>query len=113
MRRWGLLDSYGTIGDCYDKAAVESFWARMQVELLNTRKWATTFELAPQWLTTSTTSIVSNTVAATSVTSAPQSSKRSGYAPIQPLSSHNHGSKRRPRTRGPVHGVRPTNRCHP
>jgi transposase InsO family protein len=26
--------------------AMESFWARMQVELLNTRKWATTLELA-------------------------------------------------------------------
>jgi putative transposase len=25
---------------------MESFWARLQVELLNTRKWATTFELA-------------------------------------------------------------------
>jgi len=27
-------------------AAMESFWARMQVELLNTRRWATTIELA-------------------------------------------------------------------
>jgi putative transposase len=25
---------------------MESFWARIQVELLNTRKWATTLELA-------------------------------------------------------------------
>jgi hypothetical protein len=25
---------------------MESFWARLQVELLNTRKWATTLELA-------------------------------------------------------------------
>jgi putative transposase len=46
MRRWGLLSSFGTIGDCFDNAAMESFWARMQVELLNTRKWATTIELA-------------------------------------------------------------------
>jgi putative transposase len=46
MRRWGLLASFGTVGDCYDNAAMESFWARLQVELLNTRKWATTFELA-------------------------------------------------------------------
>ena len=30
----------------YDNAAMESFWARLQVELLNTRKWATTLELA-------------------------------------------------------------------
>jgi putative transposase len=40
MRRWGLLASFGTVGDC-DNAAMESFWARLQVELLNTRKWAT------------------------------------------------------------------------
>jgi putative transposase len=46
VRRWGLLASFGTIGDCYDNAVMESFWARMQVELLNTRKWATTLELA-------------------------------------------------------------------
>ena len=46
VRRWGLLASFGTVGDCYDNAAMESFWARMQVELLNTRRWATTLELA-------------------------------------------------------------------
>ena len=46
MRRWGLLGSFGTVGDCYDNAAMESFWARLQVELPNTRKWATTYELA-------------------------------------------------------------------
>jgi hypothetical protein len=46
MRRWDLLSSFGTIGDCFDNAAMEAFWARMQVELLNTRKWATTIELA-------------------------------------------------------------------
>ncbi|MCV7226268.1 transposase [Mycolicibacterium komossense] len=46
MRRWGLLGSFGTVGDCFDNSAMESFWARMQVELLNTRKWATTIELA-------------------------------------------------------------------
>jgi putative transposase len=46
IRRWGLLASFGTIGDCYDNAAMESSWARLQVELLNTRKWATTLELA-------------------------------------------------------------------
>jgi transposase InsO family protein len=46
VRRWGLLASFGTVGDCFDNAAMESFWARMQVELLNTRKWATTLALA-------------------------------------------------------------------
>jgi putative transposase len=28
----------GTIGDAYDNAAIESFWARMQTELLDRRR---------------------------------------------------------------------------
>jgi len=46
IRRWGMLASFGTAGDCFDNAAMESFWARLQVQLLNTRKWSTTLELA-------------------------------------------------------------------
>jgi putative transposase len=42
----GLLPSLGTVGDPYDNAVVESFWARMQVELLNRRRWTTRIELA-------------------------------------------------------------------
>lgn len=42
----GLLPSLGTVGDPYDNAVVESFWARMQVELLNRRRWTTRVELA-------------------------------------------------------------------
>jgi Integrase core domain len=36
----------GSIGDCFDNAVIESFWARMQVELLNRRRWKTRVELA-------------------------------------------------------------------
>jgi putative transposase len=35
----GLLASMGSIGDCYDNSMIESFWSRMQVELLNRKKW--------------------------------------------------------------------------
>ncbi len=42
----GLVPSMGTIGDCYDNAMIESFWGRMQTELLNRRKWRTRLELA-------------------------------------------------------------------
>jgi transposase InsO family protein len=42
----GLLPSLGSVGDPYDNAVVESFWGRMQVELLNRRKWRTRVELA-------------------------------------------------------------------
>jgi putative transposase len=45
-KRSGLLPSMGSIGDCFDNAVVESFWARMQVELLNRKRWKTRVELA-------------------------------------------------------------------
>ena len=38
--------NYGRVGDAFDNAVVESFWARMQTELLNRRKWKTRVELA-------------------------------------------------------------------
>ena len=42
----GLVASMGSIGDCFDNAVIESFWGRMQVELLKRRKWKTRIELA-------------------------------------------------------------------
>jgi transposase InsO family protein len=42
----GLVPSMGSIGDCFDNAVIESFWGRMQVELLNRRRWKTRVELA-------------------------------------------------------------------
>jgi putative transposase len=45
-RASGLLPSMGTIGDAYDNAVIESFWARMQTELLDRQRWTTRIELA-------------------------------------------------------------------
>jgi putative transposase len=42
----GLLASMGSVGDCYDNALMESFWSRVQVELLNRKRWHTRVELA-------------------------------------------------------------------
>jgi len=42
----GLVPSMGSVGDCYDNAMIESFWSRMQVELLDRRRWRTRVELA-------------------------------------------------------------------
>ena len=42
----GLLPSMGAIGSCYDNSMIESFWGRMQTELLNRQKWKTRLELA-------------------------------------------------------------------
>ncbi|PWJ02561.1 hypothetical protein DKG34_37785 [Streptomyces sp. NWU49] len=41
-----MAPSRGAIGDCYDNAMIESFWGRMQTELLNRRRWRTGPELA-------------------------------------------------------------------
>jgi transposase InsO family protein len=46
VRAAGLAHSLGTIGDAFDNAMVESFWGRMQTELLNTQKWKTRVELS-------------------------------------------------------------------
>lgn len=45
-RASGLLPSMGSIGDCYDNAMIESFWGRVQTELLNRQRWRTRLELA-------------------------------------------------------------------
>lgn len=42
----GLVPSMGLIGDCFDNAVIESFWGRMQVELLDRQRWSTRVELA-------------------------------------------------------------------
>ena len=36
----------GAVGSPYDNAVVEAFWGRMQVELLNRRRWKTRIALA-------------------------------------------------------------------
>lgn len=46
LRDAGLLGSMGTVGDCYDNAMMESFWSRMQLELLDTKTWETGEDLA-------------------------------------------------------------------
>lgn len=46
IRSAGLLPSFGTVGDGYDNARMESFWSSMQIELLNRRRWKTRVELS-------------------------------------------------------------------
>ena len=40
------MPSMGSVGDCYDNAVIESFWGRLQTELLNRQKWRTRIELS-------------------------------------------------------------------
>lgn len=46
LRQAGLLSSMGSVGDCFDNAMAESFFATLQTELLDRRTWATRQELA-------------------------------------------------------------------
>jgi putative transposase len=46
LRRPAWHRRWGSIGDCYDNGMIESFWGRMQTELLNRRRWRTRIELA-------------------------------------------------------------------
>jgi len=46
LREAGVAPSMGAVGTAADNAMMESFWGRMQVELLNRRRWKTRIELA-------------------------------------------------------------------
>jgi putative transposase len=46
LRQAGLLGSMGTIGDCFDNALAESFFATVETELLDRTPWATRAGLA-------------------------------------------------------------------
>lgn len=41
-----MLASMGSIGDCRDNSMIESFWSRMQVELLDHARGNTRIELS-------------------------------------------------------------------
>jgi len=46
LRHAGLLGSMGSVGDALDNAVAESFFATLQTELLDRRRWRTRTELA-------------------------------------------------------------------
>ena len=46
LRAAGLLGSMGTVGDAYDNAVAESFFATLQLELLDRHHWQTGRQLA-------------------------------------------------------------------
>jgi putative transposase len=46
LRDAGISPSMGAVGSAFDNAMMESFWGRMQVELLGRRRWKTRIELA-------------------------------------------------------------------
>ena len=40
-QEWGVTPSMGSVGDCFDNAMAESFFATLECELLDRTKWAT------------------------------------------------------------------------
>ena len=44
-REAGLSPSFGSVGDAFDNAMMESFWSSMQIELLDHKRWRTRLEL--------------------------------------------------------------------
>ena len=40
-QEWGVTPSMGSVGDCFDNAMAESFFATLECELLDRAKWAT------------------------------------------------------------------------
>jgi transposase InsO family protein len=56
VRDAGIAPSMGAVGSPYDNAMVESFWGRMQVELLNRKTWKPGSNSRPPSTTTSSCS---------------------------------------------------------
>jgi putative transposase len=48
LREAGLVGSMGSVGDCYDNAVAESFFATVECELLDRSSWPTRRELATE-----------------------------------------------------------------
>jgi len=46
VRKTGLMPSFGSVGDGLDNAVIESFWSRVQVELLDRQSWKTRLQLS-------------------------------------------------------------------
>jgi transposase InsO family protein len=41
LRRWGMVASMSRVGDCYDNAPKQSFWATLKKELMDGRAFGT------------------------------------------------------------------------
>ena len=98
----GLLPSMGSVGDCYDNAMIDSFWSRMQVELLNRKRWKTPVELANAIFECLEIFHIDSTATRRLAWSRPWSMKYSTHHQRQRESSY-------PPPRTPVHTIQPHN----
>lgn len=73
IRSAGLLPSFGTVGDGYDNARMESFWSSMQIELRNRGDGKHGSSCRPRCSSTSRCSTTDSAATRHSATSAPSS----------------------------------------
>ena len=76
LRAAGMKASMGTVGDCFDNALAESFFATLQTELLDRHFWAPDVSSPPPCSTTSKPSTTPTDATAPSATSAPPTTRR-------------------------------------
>jgi len=101
-----LMPSVGRTGTALDNAMMESFWGRMQVELLNRRRWKTRVELANaifEYIESSTTTAGAT---ARSICSPQWSSRNSIRKNPASWISHSEWTELGVRSVGPISGLR-------
>jgi hypothetical protein len=103
----GLLPSMGGVGACYDNAMIESFWSRMQVELLDRRRWRTRLELANAIF-----DYLGSSITASAATAPWACSARSSSRPANPPPWHEESSPPTPRNRGQTRASRNPGAVH-
>ena len=98
VRQAGLVPSMGTVGDAFDNALIEAFWARLQTELLDRKRWKTRIELSTALSTTSRSSTTATAATARSGCWHRLNLKRSTNKPNKPPDSHEPSPQNRGQT---------------
>ena len=93
-RERGVVASMGSLGDCYDNAMAESFFATLECELLDRHRFATQAEAAGPSSSTSKGGITPTGATPASVTDPPSTSRGAANPPIECQAMN------RPRKRG-------------
>jgi putative transposase len=89
LRHTGVLGSMGTIGDCFDNALAESFFATVETELLDRSTWPTRARLAAALFDYIERFYDPPAVTPASATSAPSTTRPHSPSPPAPRHDHN------------------------
>ncbi len=72
LRESGIAASMGSVGDCYDNAMAESFFATLETELIDRSDWATPPRRRPRCSSTSRSSTTGSAATAASGNLSPE-----------------------------------------